>query len=268
MIDYSEKAIAIKMEYDCIFLDEFKMIGGRFNSRLWFGAGWIFSRKKHESSLRGMLDYYGLSAIDIKLPDTGAAGDTATKPGAKIPDYFLTDEERKRWARDDYGYKNYPIVVKLTGGELVPISKADLKTEFYFPDEGCDDEIKRAHTAEYMIAENTERHRWMIETLKGVHTDTWRKYAWLANYNKDKHNHWVVDRSNVCPEATNALDVLDRQEYHMAQEGLYKPINDEDKQRLIAGYEYALEQQEKRCRTWLKRYGVEKISVHTYWADR
>lgn len=38
LIDYSEKAIAIATEYDCALQDEFKLIGGRFNSRLSFGA--------------------------------------------------------------------------------------------------------------------------------------------------------------------------------------------------------------------------------------
>lgn len=69
LIDYSEKAVAIMAEYDCALQDEFKTIGGRFNSRLSFGAGWIFSRKKHEPNLRGLFDNYGLSVASVALSD-------------------------------------------------------------------------------------------------------------------------------------------------------------------------------------------------------
>lgn len=270
LIDYSDKAIAIATEYDCAFQDEFKLIGGRFNSWLSFGAGWIFSRKKHEGNLRGMFEFYGLSVSSVTLSDMGVSNDktdTDSERKTETPEYILTDKERKEWAKDDYEYKYYKIVVRLTGGECVPIGLDSIKSEFWFPDENHDEEINDARSEEYFIAENTDKLQLILDILNGTSEHSY-KFGWLANWYTDNRNHWNIDKSNICPWATNAVDCLDYRERDMYDKGLYKQISDEDKQRLIAGYKFALETMQKRCRAWLKRYGVEKISVRTYWADR
>lgn len=53
LVDYSEKAIAVIGNTKPIS-EQLKKIGGRFNSRLSCGAGWIFSKRK-ESELRTLL---------------------------------------------------------------------------------------------------------------------------------------------------------------------------------------------------------------------
>jgi DNA-binding transcriptional ArsR family regulator len=45
-------------------------------------------------------------------------------------------------------------------------------------------------------------------------------------------------------------------------------LNDEYKPELLAAYEFAKKQFEKRLNTYLKRYGVGKLHTWTYWADR
>ena len=54
IIDYSEKAIAIVGETRAI-KETLKTLGGRFNSHLSCGAGWIFSKTK-ETTLREALN--------------------------------------------------------------------------------------------------------------------------------------------------------------------------------------------------------------------
>ena len=54
IIDYSEKAIAVVGDTRAI-KETLKTIGGRFNSHLSCGAGWIFSKAK-EDSLREALN--------------------------------------------------------------------------------------------------------------------------------------------------------------------------------------------------------------------
>ena len=54
LIDYSEKAIALVGDTKPL-ADKLKKLGGKFNSKLRCGAGWIFSKKK-ESELRTAFD--------------------------------------------------------------------------------------------------------------------------------------------------------------------------------------------------------------------
>ena len=284
LIDYSEKAVAIKADYDCALQDEFKMIGGRFNPRLSFGAGWIFSRKKHEGNLRGLFDNYGLSVASVTLSDMGVNSDkTSTDSDGKTetPDYILTDKERKEWAQSiGYDYKNYNVAIRLSGGEIVAISKPDLKTEFWHHDEGSgyDEHCRITETAQtkrdYFIGENTDSFRELIEDFINPGSgreDYGYKYLWLGKWNRDGRNQWNLKWLDISPESTNCREALgwhDSELQSMYDEGRFKPLSDDDRARLLAGYRIALEAIEKRCNAYLKRYGVEKLSFRTYWADR
>lgn len=295
IVDYSDKAIAIAMERDCAFDWEFNELGGRFNSRLKFGSGWIFSKKKSEERLRGMFGYYGLSVASVDLVDvaTNASVDAGDKSGTHStsknrknktdkPVYILTDKERRDWARDvmgdeDYYYKQYAVIVRLEGGQLVPIKKNRIKTEFWFGESDCgqgltsEEAHDRANTAStderYFIKENTSDYKDMIARLDGTYGGSY-KYLWLANWHRDKQNDWDLDKSSVCSEATNAIECLDWKESKMYEEGAYIKLSETDKARLLAGYKLALEMMEKRLGAYLKRYGMSKVSGRVYWADR
>lgn len=289
IVDYSDKAIAIAAEYDTGLQDEFKAIGGRFNSRLAFGAGWIFSKKKHREQLDKLFSDYGISDMftSVALADiVGEATRTSTNKtkttSGATPDYILTDKQRREWARDvkgdeKYYYKDYNIIVRLADGELVPIKRNSLKTEFWFGESDCgqgmtsDEARAAAHNArtneDYFLNENLEDLRDMIARLDGTYNRTY-KYLWLANYYREKTNHWELDKSSVCPDATNAIEYLDCRELKMYEEGRYRKLSDDDKARLLTGYKLALQAKEKRCRAYLKRYGMSKITARVYWMDR
>lgn len=289
IVDYSPKSFAIAVEYETGLQDEFFAIGGRFNSQLAFGPGWIFSKKKCRAQIDNLLNEYGIgdmfTSVDLAdIVSEPTSTNNATKPtrGAALPDYLLTDEQRKEWARSvkgdaDYYYKQYNIIVKLSGGELIPIQKPTIKTEFWFgeSDFGQGPTSEQASTAahhartseDYFINENLEDLQETIARLEGTHKGTY-KYLWLANWNRDKRNHWSLDTSNNCPEATNAVEWLDCRELSMYKDGCYRKLSDDDKQRLLTGYKLALELMEKRLRAYLKRYGLSKIHASTYWMDR
>ena len=282
LIDYSEKAVAIKAEYDCALQDEFKLIGGRFNSRLSFGAGWIFSRKKHEDNLRGLFDCYGLSVASVTLSDMGVNSDktdTDSDGKTETPEYILTDKERKEWAQNTgYDSKYYNVAIRLSGGEIVAISKPELKTEFWHHDEGAgyDENCRITKTAktkrDYFIGENTNDFRELIADFISPGTgDNYYNHLWLGNWNKDGRNRWQLKWLNISPESTNCREAIgwhDSQLQSMYDKGQFKPLSDDDRARLLTGYKIALEAIEKRCNAWLKRYGEDKLSFRTYWADR
>ena len=272
IVDYSDKAIAIAAEYDTGLQDEFKAIGGRFNSRLAFGAGWIFSKKKHREQLDGLFAYYGISDMiaSVALADiVGGATGTSTNNtnkttratrDATLPDYITTNKG--------------DVFITLSCGGCVEISKRNLITDFCFGYSDCGQgatseearaECDKAQSDEnYFLSENLSDLQDIVDCLKGT-SDKYRNNIWLVK--SDSSNIVSIDRSVVNPESTNAADSLDAWERRKYNQGLYVPPTDDDKQRLIAGYEHALTLREKRCRTYLKRYGLSKLHCWVYWAD-
>lgn len=287
IVDYSEKSIAIPSDYDMIVTEEFTNIGGRYNSRLKFGAGWVFSKKKCLDRLTHMFDVYGakyiyISIDDMETTDTGAKNVPGGHKKSETPNYILTDAERRGWAKnvmenEDYYYKEYNIIVRLADGSLVPIVKNSIKTEFWFGESDCgqgltsEEANKRAHTAStdeaYFINENTKDYKDMISRLKGTYDGSY-KYLWLANWYDDRRNCWKLDTSSICPQVTNAVECLDCRERQMYDEGAYRKLSDDDTARLLAGYRLALAAMEKRLSTYLKCYGMSKVSGRVFWADR
>lgn len=298
--DYSPRAFAVVAAYDCFFDEEFKLIGGRFNSRLACGGGWIFSTAKHLDSVKNLIAAYGIEFEEIPLTHEerqtqsdkqqarreskqggGAGGKRATS--ASTPTYILSDEERRawvdtfatarKWDNADYWLKLYPIVCRLENGEIVPIATKKLETVFWHHDEGAGYEAHKEITStsdnmsKYFISDNLEDLNNIIDGLQGKRTGTSYEYLWLANWHEDKNN-WELQWSNINPESTNAVEFLDRQQRKMYDEGKYRKISEGDKQRLSTAYKLAYDKRKKRCETWLKRYGVDKLSFRTYWADR
>ena len=49
--------------------------------------------------------------------------------------------------------------------------------------------------------------------------------------------------------------------------GTYSEMSEEDKKLVIAMYEEEKEKMSKRIDTYLKRYGLSKLNVWTYWVD-
>ena len=99
-----------------------------------------------------------------------------------------------------------------------------------------------------------------IDWLNGDTSGRACKYLWLLG---NEHNKWSLDSSD-----TDNPDYLDSWSKVRYDRGEYKLLADTDKQRLIAGYNHALTLREKRCRAYLKRYGLSKIHISTYWMDR
>lgn len=269
IVDYSTKAIAVPAEYDTALLEEFQALGGRFNKRLKFGPGWIFSKGKSYIALVGLLQAYGiefslvtLSGIDCKesdKPDGVGVTTTGSAKATSKPDYIAENKDG--------------ITVTLTDGGTLVIYKDKLETEFCFgyscigqgdSSETAHADAREARTSEqYFIDSNLKDLNDYINLLAGKR-GRYRGYAWLASGDGAK---WYVYHSQSCPEATNAVDCLDPWELCEYEHGRLKRISDADRERIIAGYKHALVSREKRCRSYLKRYGLSKLRVWTYCRD-
>lgn len=283
LVNYSEKSVALLIERDGAITEELTDIGGRYNYRLSCGPGWIFSRKKSFDALIGLLNCYEIGYKLYELDELPTVNEPGNKENNNIsPDWILTDQERKEWAQNVMGdmdyYKSYNVAVKLSGGEIVPISKPDLKTEFWHHDEGTGyDEHCRITESEqskrdYFISENTSKFRDIITGLMEPDKLTSSyKYLWLGNWHKDGRNQWTLKWLNISPDSINCRQAIgwhETQLQSMYDKGMFKPLNDDDKARVLMAYKIALEAIEKRCNAYLKRYGTDKLSFRTYWADR
>lgn len=267
IVDYSDKAFAVPGERDTCLQDEYNMIGGRFNSHLKFGAGWIFSKKKCLDRVKHMFTAYQIEFANIELSDIASddnkTDNNGTRAGSgKLPEYIRTDKNT--------------VIVTLADGGLVYIQSGSLETDFCFGysnlgqgptyDE-CHAAANKARTDEsYFISENTDKLRDILNRLD----DDWayknNRYLWLDSC--DTSGRWYLDKSNICPDATNAVDCLHSWQRDKYNRGEYRKLSADDKERLIVAYKHALALREKRCRAYLKRYGLSKIRVSTYWMDR
>lgn len=260
IVDYSDKAIAVPGEYETALLDEFKLIGGRFNSRLKFGAGWIFSKSKCEDQIKQLFTAYEIVFTSVALSDI-ASVDRATNAD-ELPEYIKIDKN--------------DVIVTLEDGGQTTIKSRPLKTEFWFgysdcgqgpTSDECHDAANKARTDEnYFISENTDKLRDMLNRLNDNWAYEHNRFLWLDAC--DTPGRWYLDKSNVCPDAKNAVDCLHSWQRDKYGRGQYRKLSADDKGRLLAGYNHALALREKRCRAYLKRYGLSKIHVHTYWMDR
>lgn len=261
IVDYSSKAFAIAGGYDTVLFDEFKLIGGRFNPRLKFGPGWIFSKKKNLDQILNLFAAYEIAYKQVSLSDIASTGTRRPKATeTTLPDYIRT-------VKSD-------VIVTLGNGGTLTIKSSCLETEFWFGEsdfqgptyEEASEAAQNARTNEdYFISENLSGLRDRLSLLSGNTDGQSYKYLWLLG---NDENRWELVSSDIDPETTNAADFLPAWERQRYDRGLYRPLSNDDRERLTNAYKHALDLREKRCRTYLKRYGLSKIRTRTYWMDR
>lgn len=277
--DYSEKSFAVAAPYDCYYDEEFKTIGGRFNSRLACGGGWIFSTAKHLDAVRNLLAAYGIAYADSTLTSEeraaleskrqarkNATGSTkATSAAGALR--LLTSDEKTALGIDAKDY-----ALRLADNIVITHHPTSLKTEFCFGYSCCGqgvtikeaNELKETAKTDpaYFISENLSDIKNKLERL--TNPDASRrgnKYPWIANYHPRKKN-WQIDFMRA-----ETASGLYGEELEMYQRGDLLPLTSEEKELVSEFYKYCMEQRRKRCESYLKRYGLDKLHVWTYDSD-
>lgn len=276
IIDYSEKAIAVCGDTKA-FKDNLKSLGGRFNPRLTCGAGWVFPKSKREQ-LTALLN--GESAIIV------------TKKVEKQLDIFLTKDEIRQIFIDegdkgsflDYMCKTYSLGVRLSNGLVVMAEKRPLETRFCFgygfcgmsteeDEDRADDAKHNADTnPDYFRDENLRELRGIVQALKtGKRKRKWDyeddcRYVYLQKcYTGESirrslyFSPWTLDdlqSGRIRPDymTKDAIDNL-------------MEISADDKMLITKLYEKALADRTKRVETYLKKYGLSKLTTWTYLSD-
>ena len=144
-------------------------------------------------------------------------------------------------------------VVVLDGGEIFIINKPRIETEFCFGESGYDAD-EAAKSAERVRTDEDEFVRLNIEE-----TNQWKRLHWLRT--GMVNNRKLKLYKSPWHDGTYYLD-WGGQLNEDAEE-----LTDSDTEKLIEGYEKALENFGKRLRAYLKRYGLSKVHSWTYWRD-
>jgi len=244
IIDYSEKAFAVVGDTKSV-KDQLKKMGGRFNSKLSCGCGWIFSNKVRQEVERFISsgEVTERTREERKAPAEGSQFVTWLDEFLSSCDNF--DKE--------YYKKGCVGAIKLRGGYYL-IDKPHIDNRFCFHDEGPQYEFYKELTshedklAKYFKDENLDEFDRHIERIaKGDHGD---KRVWINTTN------YKNNRVELCFYSSWGQP-----------DGDYKECTDEEKKLILKGLKYGRELFEKRLDAYLKRYGVSKLHTWTYWAD-
>lgn len=144
-------------------------------------------------------------------------------------------------------------LLKLADGTIHAIEKPSIETHFCFGESGYDFDEKVAEAAEARTNADLFRIRNLrdldekIRTLKDGPDDGY--YVWLTVWNG------VSDYLNIGR--------------WWQKEAVDNPveISEEDRKRLLEGYEIVRDGFAKRIDAYLKRYGLSKVHSWTYWVD-
>ena len=247
IIDYSDKAIAVTGDTRKIAA-ELRALGGRFNSRLSCGPGWIFSKRK-EAELREFLA--GSATESSAGAAKGGPGNVnqVWETAIKTLDEYVSGLESES-DRKYYG-EYYQAALKVPEGYIL-FRKPKIETKFCFRDEGPEHDFYKELKAEddsmknYFIGENLDQIRLPEE----------------------------YDRLFLRP--TGYLRHVEAVTTERSEDSWYFPFRKEDGYReatpeeMKAYAEILKEQKElfrKRLDTYLKRYGTRKLHTWSYWAD-
>lgn len=244
IVDYSERAIAVVGDTKPI-AGQLKALGGRFNFRLSCGAGWVFPKTK-ESEVRAMLG--GSCGVQSAAPSK----DDAAMFRQEYLTYVDQIKDTDYWK--DYYRKCKDIAVKLADGWCV-ISKPSIDNKFCFHDEGPQYEFYK----KLMADESKLRSYFLSENLSAIDKE-------IEELKKDEPLY-------TRPLSNNAVEVLNHYaiySFYEYRQGKKEPrqITAEERATLLHAYGIVRADFEKRLQAYLKRYGVSKLHVWTYWADR
>lgn len=142
--------------------------------------------------------------------------------------------------------------------QFIAFDNPQIKTEFWFgysdigQGRSYDENNKlmenvRNHIIKHFIESNTDSIKSTLERLRDENVQFYKQIHYNGGVNE-------VVVHDVTPYTRDVETKM--------------MITKEERERVIKAFEKELEYMTKRCHTWLKKYGTEKISISSYWVDR
>lgn len=174
---------------------------------------------------------------------------------------IVSNEATKVWGNGkmrDWFVKQIKRAVMINDTQFIAFENPRIETEFLFgysdlgQGRSFDENHElmknvREHVIEYFIEQNTRDIRNKLEKLRDDDVQFYKLIQYSGGVNE------------VC---VNEVTYLTRD---VETKTMLTP---DERRRVIEAYEIELEQMTKRCHTWLKKYGSEKITLTSYWMDR
>ena len=162
-------------------------------------------------------------------------------------------------------------VVKLND-TLLGIDKPHIETTLAFHDEGPNyalykDLLKNTDKMrEYFIYRNTKDLQKIVQTLEKENCMQYPYVLGVMYLNNGTARLVWEDYSHLtdCGEIENGLKKHEKMQNVVPVVCLAA----EDREMIISAYKKVLADFEKRLSVWWKKYGAEKLTTFTYWADR
>jgi len=184
------------------------------------------------------------------------------------------DYETKRYGNDrmnEYTRKSKAAAVLLEDGAILAIAKPSIETKFCFSDEGIDYENYKYLRSdaevlrEYFMGENLKELDHTIAGVKaGQNTDNWPRFYGVFYEDADKRTAGVSFR---CYESiSDNFDIAEGLKAHERAPD-FRMFSDSEREQVLGALEMVRGQFVKRLESWWKRYGAEKLTMWTYWAN-
>ena len=178
---------------------------------------------------------------------------------------LIEENYRLVWGKNDkmvkYCLSRVSNAVILSNGLIYIFEKPHLETSFCF---GYDnDEASYNHAndmvetvtsdyGEYFVKRNIDSFKNLEKTL----TDKFNRFLFHTKYNKSNFASTIYKKSDI--EFHSWITPRNVEMFE---------LNDEDVTKLIEVNKLEMEKMSKRCFTYLKKYGTEKLRVWSYWRD-
>lgn len=190
-------------------------------------------------------------------------------------------EIRKAWSSPkmvDYCLRKTDNVVRLDNGYLIPIDKESIEKDFCFgyslsryDSESYDranDMARYASESEaYFFEQNMKSFRRVMECFdEGLYPVASRLYYSGGDMLKSVRFYKGWEICDLFGGSCYLDEVKGKYVKDDRGNELYI-LNDKDIADLRAGYELAMNNHEKRVRTYLKKYGTKHVNSWSYWQD-
>jgi hypothetical protein len=268
VIEYSNSSIALIGDTKEI-KEQLKQLGGRFNPRLTCGAGWVFSKDKRpqiELLIKGE-----------STPATGEAPRQSYKLSKEQENRiraYLSDECKlnEYWVNSELKRAKY--AAEIDEGLFVGIRPLKIRTEFYFPynSAGDPDDYDNARAAaraatespDYFYRDNLEPINDIIDGLKNTPENMVIYNPKISGLNKGAQGASCIFSLDFqkCDNYNNDAELLNW--YNVDSLVYFEELDKYQQRQIIELHEYARDDYKKRLEAYIKRYGLEKISAHTY----
>lgn len=175
----------------------------------------------------------------------------------------------------DYCVSKCAEVVVFPNGLMTDIEKQKVETHFCFGysdigfgptyDEACRARRYAATHEDYFMGQNMKTY---TDAIKNLDANGFRYMAVLSG-------NTTTLRGLVWKRVTDVLEAVGGSAFLEDLKGRELDFNgykgyvctDEDVALLRAGFERAAKSHERKCRAYLKRYGLSKLHTWTYWMD-